>query len=527
MMTVSPLAALALACPLAAPSHATTPAAPTTAQGSQDSGRDWVLLHLPAPPAALEGPGPLLDGQHLRSASGLAGDVDRRGSQASLGPLLLDRSLEDLLRSDLDHAQLDARLQTFNRQLIVRGDAPARDFAQASFASLQSELAALSFGITCTLVAASEDGETQEYRLEEARTLTSGTRADLGARKTRPFVVDFDVEIAPARAIANPVLMHALSGETVHLWPSSVVDADGKRSLFVEGLLDLSEVSEVGSFDPDVFELGALEQPVVSSTQIRFSGQIEPGQPLVVEVLGMPGDLPLRRLEIGVQSSRNGDAPRVVDLARGLFSETTQERHGIERHVSAGAADRRPAGAALTPVALLQLDTLLFGREPMSRPVAGEQLLVLGAADAAVGPRIRALVREVEPSPVAPGPLTVEVDGLRVQVPTAPGSVLRVARSVERTVVTDYDPQVAHDAALSDPTVELVFTGVVLRGQQSEDGEFRGVVTRLGLSDVAPRDADPMDVGRIQRVEREVRVTPLRLDGSSSAAAANGVQVSR
>ena len=457
------------------------------------------------------GPREILDGLHVR----WAGDDPEAGID-SLGAPVPTRTLISVIEQRVDREggrEAGLSVENLGTVLLIRGGAGsskealdrAAATAEATVAEFSGLAGSLSYRTRVSLTASGE-GVAPLTVLDEERTIAAGSRAGFGERMVRSVVADFDVEVATGQAIADPVVAHVETGETVHLWASTVLDPSGTRQLYVQGLLDVAIEANARSFDPDVYELGVLEQPTVTTYQVMFAGTVPSGAPLVVSLDGMGGKHTGRRLEVTAEpvatTDDTGDAQRIVDLSRGMWRGTLNQSHVLMDSALGLSVpeSRMPASAA-------QLLGLAFGRDRFSRPSLGSSALFLAAKGAAgnqpASSAVQALFESIDPTG-SQATVTVRstADGLTVTLPATHGALVRVARTKETILVLDYNPQVANEATLSDPDSEMLLTGEVMEGVLESAGEslvLRGHVTRRTLTGLSVREANPMDVGRIQQ----------------------------
>ncbi|MEM8710425.1 MAG: hypothetical protein AAGG01_05700 [Planctomycetota bacterium] len=502
------------------------------------------VIRLPAWEAArYDGAAPRLEGRHL-----FWSPDDLEDAAKTLGPVVPERALVAMIERQIDQVggrDSGVSVESLGSTLLLRGGSAApggpvdsaRRAALATIGAMAGVTEALTFQTRVRLLRTG-DGEGPESAavFDETRMIASGSRASFGAQAARTFVADFDVEVATGISIGDASTAVALSGETLHLWASSNLDDAGRRRLYVQGLLDLGIDSPGEPFDPDVYELGAVEQPVIRTVQVFFAGTVPEREPLVVEIsdprLGDPADgsgSPSqlnRRLEISATSlaeasGQDGsaapplvDEARLIDLARGMWRAELGTAHVL-------TGNRLPfeLTASRTPATAAQLLGLAFGRSGAKRPDLGTTLAILPAGVTDAYARTQALFRELDP----PGPnhtLVIEgADGLRVRLPAARGALLRVAQTHETNLITDYDPQIANDSALADPRTEFLMTGTALEAHLTVDTagtRLHGTVHARRLTELTVRESDPMDGGKIQLPTLEESSGPLELRGFGS-----------
>ncbi|MEM9383012.1 MAG: hypothetical protein AAGB93_23890 [Planctomycetota bacterium] len=500
----------------AAAAAAACTAALAAAPAPQDDG--WVVLPLPADlgDAGSAGMPALLDGRHLYLEDG------PREAEVTLGPLIPARAAEEIVWRAIQGAeQTSATVDSLGKSLLIRGPLEAREAGAAALAELGADLEALQFEVRARLERSSATDNQREAVFDEARRVRSGASASFGARSTRSFLADFDVEVANEMAIADPVVGSVLEGETLHLWVSSFLDETGARRPFVQGLFDIAHVTASSTFDPDVFELGPITQPRVASVQVVFAGPLDARGQLSVDLSGLAGDWTDRLLTIRVAPSEaTTDAARIVDLGRGLWRGRLTRPHalfGEERGLQITAGP--------TPSSLSQLFFATGGRSQGPRPVLGEAIVVFDAPAVASASRMRGLAEGLDPREPTAG-VSVQLDGVRAVFRASEGALLRVASVVETTYVADYDPQVASVAALSDPISRIATSGVVVEATL-QDGVLVGRGMRSATEIEAVRAVSPADIGRIQLPVRTETRFPLRVRAGETARPAEGIEVLR
>jgi hypothetical protein len=468
----------------------------------------------------------------------------------SLGPVIPRRTLVSLIERRVDREggrSNGVMLDALGSVLLVRGSdaAPtdavrgATETAKATVGEFGAIADSLKFRTHVRLLSGDASAPLgpgppgSVAVIDSVRVLSTGERAAFGTRSVRPIVADFDVEVASSMAVADPINAMVETGETVHLWTSTTIAKDGTRVLCVQGLLDVAVESSPRTFDPDVYELGVLEQPTIQTFQVLFASTVEPGKPLVVTLSGLPTPSPQRRLEITAEAlmptiSGDGvdaspDPLRVIDLSRGMWRDFVHQPHamtGEELRVRLPEA-RMPASAA-------QLITLVFGRGTGDRPDLGSSIVLLPGKGDLDRPRVQALFESLDP--VGPGAvLTVSAEdsGFSATLPVTLGALLRVSRTEETIYLVDYAPQIANDATLSDPRAEFFVTGDVLECAVHDSAEgltLEGSVERRVIRSVAVRESDPMEVGRIQQPTTMTSAAKLRAT-SSQPARAGGLTV--
>lgn len=535
LTTLARLVPVAAGIGLAAPGGA-APQANGTAGGQGTGTEVSRVLRLPAWDAArFDGPAPRLRGRHLYWAPD-----DLEDAATTLGPVVPERALVSMIERRVDEVggrDSGVSIESLGSTLLLRGGSAApggpveaaRGAALATIDAMAGVTEALTFRTRVRLSRSDGEGADSGTLFDETRLIPSGSRAAFGSPAVRAFVADFDVEVATGISIGDASTAVALSGETLHLWASSDLDESGHRQLYIQGLLDVAVDTPGTPFDPDVYELGTVEQPVIEAVQVFFCGTVPTDGPLVVSLTGFGGTG--RRLEISREpvddsnpragdgaGSRRVSAARLVDFARGMWRSELGTAHQL-------TGNRLPFELATsrTPATAAQLLGLAFGRSGGGRPDLGTTLAILPAGVADVHARTQALFRELDPAGPNHSLIVEGSDGLRVSLPAARGALLRVARTRETCLITDYDPQIANDSALADPRTEFLMTGTALEARVTMDStgtRLRGTVFSRRLTGMTVRESDPADGGRIQLPTVEESSGPLELREFGSASAA-------
>jgi len=418
---------------------------------------EWTLLAFPratrAPLAARAEP-VLLDAAHL-DVEGAFRPPALEISDPPLAPAIFQQMLEETLRAR--GLRLESRVAA--DWLLVRGDAPALEAARALVLDLDRQVAALEIDLEVTLRTTGQPDSVWRRRV------TSGTESFLGSRATRPFVAGFEVQVAQDAGQAAPRLGSAWSGTGLHLRASRL--AGGTR-VHVDGVLDVSVITAVESFDPDTVDLGVFEQPRIELVQLAFAGSIDSGAALEVRLteagpLRGESTLSVRAIAQPDAAGAN-DGWALVDLA--FTASAPRALVAVDPGlglVSAPALDE--AGTALlTPASLA---ALIESERPTSdarpgRPVIvwSQTLLALPRADAVRLEAARALVRAAEDVRARTVRATLECGPLKASIPVSSGRPARLVVGVERPFLADYGLEVAPQIWMPSPRSERAFDGL-------------------------------------------------------------------
>lgn len=425
----------------------------------------WTALSLPplcAPEPASNEPLLLLDGVHVLMRQ-RGSEVDRPAPPARLGLPLVMQMLEE-----------DARGRSTNLEflrsapgLLARGDDASLSTARALLADLAAQGALLDVELTCELTTGAAPSAPARARVR------SGGEVFFGARRTHAFVSSFDVEVAADSGVAQPILGSAVTGQGVHVRAARV--AGGTR-IWIQGLLDVSELGPVVRFDPDTPDLGVVEQPSVASVQIAFSGVIESGGKLEVRFGGAKLANKDAKLVLGATTrpDATGEQPgwTVLDLAflanepRALVPATPGGR--LARETS--FAGHPTAPVSMPPSALAA--SLEEGRASGSQGSSANRgarsplywtsdLLLLPRAETRLVQEARALVQTLESARLATARVELAHEGLiTASFPVCEGLTARLLAGVERPYLSDYRSELAPQTWMPAPDPELAFDGL-------------------------------------------------------------------
>lgn len=485
--------------------------------------QEWTALEMPRlcveRPAAPWMPA-LNDGRHVL-VDGL--DNPRRPEPSAE---LSAAQLAQMLEAEARRRGRTIAVYAASSPLLVQGSEEDVAWARAFVASLDASAARLSIDLEAVLAPGRETpARGDEVQAPDAAagggawraSMRSGDEVAFGEREHRRFVASFDVEVAHNSGVAAPVVGSVLTGPTVHL-RAARVDA-GKR-VHVEGLLDLSELERVEEFHPETADLGLVEEPVVSLIQVTFSGVVESGGELVVEVRGAPLSRPDWTLRVRASTTADpapdADAWRLADLAflaapprsLGEFSFGTGLDPLARLDALGGTA------AAITPSALyLSADSQ---RRANARGVGAgsgawtERAVLVAPDERASWDELERLVRAMEAPRVRTANLRLESGGWSVALPVAAGEAARVITGTERTWLVDYDTQIAPDTWMPAPRVERAFDGLAWQGRFDGGAlESSAAQSRTSATEVVEKRAANM--GGLQLPARSVRVGRERL----------------
>lgn len=428
-------------------------------------GARWTPLPTPAPcvPVPREAALPaLLDGRHVLVRA--PKEPSRLAPAADLPASLLPRLIGDELR----RRSMGVALLGSASPLLASGDPEGVEQVRAWLAALDAVRPRLSVELSATLAPAGE------APIEWHRTAPTGAEVVLGSRRTLPFLADFSVEVATDAGVAQPELGAILLGRTLHLSASPTVGGD---RWLVRGLLDLAELEGWETFDPDTADLGLLRQPRVRSVQVAFSGAVDAGEPLVVELAGVPIAPGAFTLSVRAAAQGPGDADptaspwEVLDLS--LLTGGARAIPPLSPGVVLDGM-LRPAALPrlvepLPPSAFVA--SLAEGRRrgEGALPVWSDRLLFLPRSDEPGVRAARGLAAAFEAERLVTRTVRLAWGDARVVLPTAYGEHARVAILAERTWLVDYQIEIAPDSWMPAPTVREARDGLVWQGVLAGD----------------------------------------------------------
>lgn len=462
----------------------------STAAAAQDT---WVPRTLPSlchtTPAA-EAPLELLDADHLPFPRELP--ARGPGSQAPVPSTLLLQLVDEHLRATNHRAQLELA----GGSLLVQAEPAGRAAVDTVLADLEAAGAFLRIPWQAELHLG--DGAPLAW----SGVARPGERFALGERRAVGYLGAQDVNVASDSGVAEPETHHALLGATLHLTLSNL--SDGSR--LIEGCLDLAELVELETFDPDTPDLGLLQLPEVTTAQVRFAGLDQ----ATVQLTGLPDPL--------------GDATLVVRVARraaevAYSAWRVHDVHALTRRPPQGAPiaaggfgiDARggaPRSEALPSHDAAALAALLGGSFEEGAPLWSDGLLFVRPRSSAAT-AASALLPALEAHLVA-GSLQVRAGELSATVDVVGGREARLVVGTERRRATEVDSQLAPSSWMPILEVERTFDGLVLGGQPLA-GTFRGAVRVTGGRLLGRVPEPESGLAALQRLERTRRGSSVEL----------------
>lgn len=457
--------------------------APTAAQ------QPWSAL--PSPRLCLEEP-PARDPDRLPTGSHLLLPGDRVPGRPGLRPHLPLATLRRLLEDESRRESLGFELHPSASIFAARGAPEGLLALQERLDDLDRAAASLEIEVSW---AHTPDGAAPTAEAFETLTLLSGETGMLGSRRTRPFLHSYTVEVAHDSGVADPVIGRIVTGRTLHVTPGRL---EGGARVHVEGLLDCSELLEVLDFDPGTPDLGKIQIPTVRALQVAFSGFVDSGELLRIDIAGsgldeLDGTLWIRA-RTGPDAESAPVAWRVRDVA---WLERRVESlplpgagAGIDDHLRGEAP--RALWAPLSAFDLLQSSSQFLDRDRARPTLEAAQGMVFGPlSDAATWGEVDALADAAERERTRhAGRLLVSSGDLRVSLPVSAGASARVLHGTERTWLVDYDVTLAPETWMPIPEVQRAFDGISVEAELAGDRlSARGfTASTLGSVELTPAE---------------------------------------
>jgi len=409
--------------------------------------------------------------------------------------------------------------------LLARGTPAGIESVRTRLADIERSGRALEIELRVGLVPHDTSASAGEQVFEKR--LRSGGLAQFGERRSRAFVSGWTVEVAADSGVAAPVIGTAFTGETLHLRADRV---EGGRAVHVEGFLDLAELTALEEFDPDTRDFGMIQQPVVRSVQVAFSGRIAPGERLTVELRGAPHSSPDWTVWIeAVTGPDVTDAAgwSVLDLA--FVSAPVAPLPPVLPGV--GIDDWLPLAAAGVPLEPLppsavaaEVDTVRAhgdargnsaSRDPMHWT---NSLLFLPATDELALTEARAFVAAAERGRLPTTSVEVRSGALSVTLPMSVGRPARVRAGEERTWLVDYGIEIAPETWMAEPVTGRAFDGFCVDLVASPQG-VAGTAWVASSEAPSELDAERALLGRLQLPTRSFRGDSTRIGPEPGTAA--------
>jgi hypothetical protein len=302
------------------------------------------------------------------------------------------------------------------------------------------------------------------------------------------------------------VIGQALTGEQLFV---SAHRIDGGRAVQIFGLLDLAELERIEEFDPGTPDLGSTEQPVIDLAQICFSGRVVPGESLRVALQGSGvggGDwtLFLRATTSADPTEAPGIGWRALDLSLlasdplelvAMNAGTALTRHARLSELASQHSSTPPSGV----LALLGRDR----RRDIERPPVQwtDRLLLVHSDDAERHRELSSLISQLESVRTETTHCRLVQGELVVDFPVASGQPARVLVGSERTVLIDYDAEIAPNTWMPSPRSESMFDGLAWQARL-QGADLIGECFRSETSEIRLRQRGQASLGSVQLPDR-------------------------
>jgi hypothetical protein len=363
----------------------------------------------------------------------------------------------------------------------------------------------------------------------------SGEWTALGERRAHAFVANYSVEVATDSGVAAPVVAKLYYGRTLHV---RACRARGGKSVHLQGFLDFAELAKVEPFDPGSPDLGVVQEPLVQSVQIAFSGVVASGDALAVSVAGAPLSAP--DFTLWIAASTLPDVPNPPAAAagresawRGLDLALLEGRieglpwvlpgNGLEAIVPPETPPTwiEPLGAS----ALAQAGegARANGATTRARPLIiwSNALVLAPLSEEAAWTEIDAQVSATEAVRLAGADVAVEHGALRVLAPATEGLPFRVLAGEESTLLHDYEIQIAPETWMPGPRVARTFDGTAVEGQLAA-ASLRGWGWIAGSEAPQELSRQELQLGRLQLARRSFRGTRIEIRAGEAGREALG-----
>lgn len=320
--------------------------------------------------------------------------------------------------------------------------------------------------------------------------------ADLQRVRSQRYVRDVDVEVASKAMISDPIVDVFRDGA---IGSVRVLPLAGSDEFAVLGMFAVAQRRGIPrTLQPGHSSAPDLEVPTLDTCMGTFSGRLAGGSALAMTLRGLPalgGQVVVTvRLLAKDRPAADPKASFAVLPCAALLDDSLlrvdqiPQPDGTMQHVLAPSAGRLPE-----PL-LLDLCRAAVGEGQGSLWSLGNHLLVQG--DASAQGRVRTLLRDLEnrmlrtvtvtstgllPSTVEPAPASGPAPNLlfEVSAPCLTGRELRLARIVETTALTDIDVEIAQEATMTNPMVDLLQSGSWLSASVAPAGSVMHVDLQL------------------------------------------------
>jgi len=447
---------------------------------------------------------------------------ESQSSEFRPAPYLPLNQVIELLEADARKAGTDLRCLRTAPPLLARGSTAGIERARALLTELDRAGRAQRIDLTVGLSpVGATDSESTIVQLRSSESVLVGTRESIS------FLGDYDVNVGSGSGAATPQLGSVQVGKSVAL--SCWRTPDGE-AVFVRGTLDLSQLTDLESFEPGNPELGVLELPSVGSVVVHFSGVLESGDELALQVRGAPLDQPDWNLSIRATTSPDQpDSWRIADLAwfEAMLDSPRVVEPGAGLVLPANNAERFTELEPL-PTAILwgELEASFVGRRA-DRPLfaLAPGVIVAPADDLRIWGELDPLLKAARQARSQTTPLTVSCSGVEVHLSATEGLQCSVQAGTERTALVGYDVDIAQDAWIADPIVERVFDGFLVQARVTGK-ELSGSYWIAKSEAQRDLERDAVIHGRVNLPHRRLSVGSLRVLAGAEVRTTAGLSIS-
>lgn len=458
---------------------------------------------------------------------------------------------------DLLNQILGDELRREGREMLVEGDAltvlaPAAlqqqvralldglEQALAGTVTLRVEFFTLAEGAAEPASLLLADDEAQKLALSLAASgspgraftlqLSAGRTDVLDARRSIPFLFDYNVEIAQGIGVFVPAMGETSSGVRLALRAGAV---PGGTALTVLGIaselralrsLELDIAGIVTQSDKQPYRIGGpdlLQSPEVDLASFAFDTFLPDGKALALSFESALAGKKLRQLVLLRRTASTlssfvarpipGTNRTVVALDAGLFRGAR-----LETALEIGVQDEYGGQALLAPAATATLTSETAGfllewlkaRFSIWRPFGPWILVVTDPAwDRDALAQLERLVKGLKPrTGLSEATFELRTGGarpVRARLPVLEGSRAGLAVGLGRTAITGYSAEVAQNAAMHDPFVGAIFDGLVCSLlAQADSAELRGLA-QLTNSGGMVKAGGQDSFGAFERIEAQ------------------------
>jgi hypothetical protein len=348
--------------------------------------------------------------------------------------------IEDWRRWIEEHAantHRGLRLRSTGQGVLVQGApkevAALREFGQ----QVQQLIEALQIEIQVT-VQVGQDDPARQFGW-----LPSGGHLALGEVQQRGFVGSWSSEIAADSAVAEPELWTAQTGWALFLHASRQPQGAG---LLLAGSFRLNTQTGHDTFDPETPDLGLIEQPQIQQTRLDFARLLETGQSLQLQATRGG-----QEIRVNIEARSPAQLPRPA-------AWTVIETAGLWPELPWIQKDNQHSPWPPSSIAAILASSGLEG----SPLWAGNLLLIPPGSEELAAQALR-LIDALNTAP-SNSFLSASLGQDAAQIPCVSGLPLGVRMTQVTTAMTGYRADLATDAWIAEPQVQILVNGSSLKG---------------------------------------------------------------